>query len=491
MSLDTLPLEVLNLILFSLGDTAPPRISRLSDGPPPNQGLSCYAAISRKWQTAVERYTFAAVKTNSSDLAQLKRVVAKWPCRRNILKALLYQIDLPVYSASRSRCFERRREHQANRRTFQNGVQDLWEALSLWNDGDNVSSGLRLVLTAEAPVQFPEGLQADRWAYPEHSLTLDDAGVTPVLPKISCITALQVAYAGRRIHPAAIGTLLASLPNLQDLDLKIWPIQRQHRALVAEHITTLAQALESPTLARLEQLRIWLGQHTPGDHNYETALARDPSYPAGDVLNHAVFKLAQRSLRELYLDEAWMISPALWGVISHSSRMMARWLCTGDPNEVRPLEGDAPPPPREEPEPDSDSNSSFNSEVGDEIDDYHEEVLNGDEPRHPWRVKPDPDTFHPLACVLVAAVLRMPSLEHLKIGTTQAGAEYHEVKFEYLRPGRTADTVPFEDQTPEQREKWRWIVSLGLEASWELPEDIRELMERRMGEDGEVIFYQM
>ncbi|RDW89988.1 uncharacterized protein DSM5745_01763 [Aspergillus mulundensis] len=503
MSLDTLPSEVLNLIIYHLRNISPPK----SDKQPRNQDLSRYAAISRNWKAAVEQYTFTAVKTSSSDLAHFKKIIN--PRRRKFVQTLFYQIDLPVYSESRSRCFERRPEHEANLVTFRAGIRELWKELALWSDGDNPSAGLRLVLTADAPVNYPGGLGDARWAYPEHSLTLNDsdnASGNTALPDIPRIASFHVANTGRRIHPSAIGTILASLPNIRDLELKIYPIQPKHQALVTEHITALAHALESPTLGRLERLRIWLGQHAPRDHNHpsDTAVSRDPSYPDGDVLNKVVSKLAQQSLRELYLDEAWMISPALFmatdtensddltfpylKTVAISFPLITydgRWLYTGDPDDIprAPLEGTPPRPPKPELEPEAEPDSDSNSEPGDgiDIDDYNGSILNGDEPGHPWRIIPDSETFDPIVRSLAAAVLEMPSLEHLKVETTPTAAdlEYYEIAFEFLRPGLVADTVPIQDQTNAHCGKWRWIVSLGIEASWLLPEDIRELMERR------------
>ncbi|KAL4821788.1 hypothetical protein BDW67DRAFT_3121 [Aspergillus spinulosporus] len=163
---------------------------------------------------------------SSNNLTKLKSLVADCPRRRSNIRALFYQIDLLSYSKNRKRCVERRREHEANLLVFNNGVRELWEELSLWNSGNNASSGLRLVLIAQA-----------------------------ALP---CISSLRLADTGRSVHPTTIGTLLGTLVDLQDLDLKIW---RKHRVLVTEHIMALASALESPTLFNPKRLRIWLGQH--------------------------------------------------------------------------------------------------------------------------------------------------------------------------------------------------------------------------------------
>lgn len=249
-----------------------------------------------------------------------------------------------------------------------------------------------------------------------------------------------------------------------------------------------------------------MGEKTPLNHSYEAAIAPDLSYPKGDLLNRVVFKLAQQNLRKLYV-RGWRVSPALWGAAEDKSNDLlfphlqtvditfplitydGRWFYTGDPNEVEPLQG-GDPGEESEPNSDSDRDSNLSSDSGswgeDKVYVYREAVLNGDEPSHWWRLKPDPDMFYPLVRAMVTAAMRMPKLEHLIM---EASSEnYFEIAFEYIRQGWLASTIPLRYQTEQQRGKWRWIVLLGLEAPhWEIPADIRQLMEQHVGGDGEVI----
>lgn len=224
MPLNSLSPELLDLIIYHLGCIAPSHIPRQPDGPPPSQGLSRYATIFKKWQAVIERHTFSAVKTNSSSFSKLKQIIGTCPRRRNALKELFYQIDLPLYSERRIHCYERHREHQANLVAFQHGLRELWEELSLWG---NSSSRLHLVLTGDTPVR---GAWIDRWAYPEQSLALDDpnistAGENSILPHLTSVLSLQLRSPGQRIHHRAIGTLLLNLPNIRHLDIQGYGIQ--------------------------------------------------------------------------------------------------------------------------------------------------------------------------------------------------------------------------------------------------------------------------
>lgn len=254
MPFNSLSPELLDHIIFHLAYVPPSRIRCHWDQPPPSQGLSRYATISKKWQMAIEQYTFSAVKTDSSNFPKLKQIIGTCPRRKCILKELFYRIDLPPYSENQKHCFERHREHKANLFAFRKGLKDLWEELSLWSNGENASLGLRLVLTVDAPVK---GVGDDGWACPEHSLTLDDSeesadSADSVLPNFPCIISLHLARTGRRIHPTTIGILLLSLPNIRNLDMKMHPVQRKHKTLVVKYRNALAKALESPTLHNLE-----------------------------------------------------------------------------------------------------------------------------------------------------------------------------------------------------------------------------------------------
>ncbi|KAL2816483.1 hypothetical protein BJX63DRAFT_137249 [Aspergillus granulosus] len=517
-SLDTLSSELLDLIITHLNEV-PPTYSYLPNVhlPSPTQNLARFATVSRTWQHAIERHTFAAISTFSGDLPTLKRVFKQSPWRKQHLRALFYSIDLPLYSEDRRFCYERRREHQANLVAFRKGVAELWAELASWDTG--LPARIRLVLVADAPINRgwegedppPPGIAHQRWSFPEHSLTLHNhTDEAPILPVLRNVMTLQVATSGRRIYPTAINQLVSSLSNLRKLEMNLFPVQPKNRDLRADLRDELARVLENPMLQNLEVLRIEMGEVTPYNHNYRIAVQEDPAYPDGDHLCRAVCRLAQRNLRELYMVGPCLISPALWG-LSHNNMNPAkleitfpqlevvkiefalitydgRWYYTGDPTEdqmVREtfsqLASDS--------DSGTDSCSSFNSEYHDEINEYRQECLNGNYPYSTWRHDPDPKTFGPLQRGMVLAARQMPKLRSLEMRTRDPGEYDTEVSFQCLAPGVPVDDVGSAAQPEEQLREWRWAVCCLWDPRWEISEDIRQLMMDHLGGRGRILFF--
>ncbi|RDW78572.1 uncharacterized protein DSM5745_05424 [Aspergillus mulundensis] len=294
-------------------------------------------------------------------------------------------------------------------------------------------------------------------------------------------------------------------------------MSHEHKALAAEHRIALAEALEAPTLHALETLYIEMSYETPQNHSYQTALAHDPDYPHGDSLNLAVFKLAQRSLRELYLGESWPISSAIWGACDGISESLfpylkivhvdfplitydGGWLYTGNPDDARVWGALSPQSPLLDPGSDLDSNSPFNPEHAEKIyPGYHNMEGNGDHPWHEWRVHPDPEIFHPILAAMANAVLRMPNLEHLRLrlvpnidwccsgGSNEPmeSTRHFDICLNYLHGEHLTPILPLCYRVGRP-EKPKWIVESGLEGIWEIPEDIRDIMKQAVGEDGKV-----
>jgi hypothetical protein len=496
-----LPREIIDLIIPQLWETAPetpPLREWEVDKQPISRGLARYATISRIWQFAIERYTFASIVTFSDDFPRLKRIVGNCARRRSHVKELWYSIDLPLYSVNRQYLVERPEEHQANSEAFQQGVQDIWDELSRWAK-DCPRSGVRLVLNADAPVNrnpkpsdhFNHETMAGRWQQPEHYLALD---VSTKLPSLLFVSELGVSFEGRHFHPSAIETLILSLPALRRLHLFIGTPKPKNHELRAEHRKVVARALSSPTLHQLEFLSIRMWYDNPNNHSWDMSPAHDPSYPQGDVLNRAICKLAQSNLRYLNLTGAYPISPALWGAgedgnatesstdisfpylekvyIDHSHLTYdGRWLYTGHP--------EAPPPPVAEED---------NHHNAGTVDRRDEALENGEYPVHEWRIRPDPEMFNPLLRSMAGAVLNMPNLRSLWVEFYMRTLLRNRIMIQIAAPGEDAGVLHWTRKVEDDVGKWRWIVLVEEDLeNWEVPADVYGLMKARVGEDGVVI----
>ncbi|KAL3443736.1 hypothetical protein BJX65DRAFT_284733 [Aspergillus insuetus] len=486
-----LPPEIIDLIIHHLWETAPEtpplRVWEV-DKKPTSHGLASYATISRIWQFAIERYTFASIVTFSDDLPELKRIVGNCARRRSHVKELWFSIDLPLYSVNRQYLVERPEEHKANLATFQQGVHDIWDELSRWAR-DCPRSGVRLVLNADAPVNrnpkpsevFNAETLAGRWQHPESFLALDVRTKLPLLPLVS---ELGVSFEGRHFHPSAIKTLILSLPAVRQLHLFIGAPKPTNHELRAEHREILARALSSPTLHQLEFLSIRMWYDNPNNHSWDMSPAHDPVYPQGDVLNRAICTLAQRSLRYLNLMGAYPISPALWGAgedgnatdssseiifpylekvyIEHSHITYdGRWLYTGHP--------EAPP-------------------LVDTIDPTSIDFQHGEYPLHDWRVRPDPETYNPLLRSMARAVLNMPNLRSLRVEFYARTLLRNRIMMQIAGPGEKAGVLHWARKVEDDVGEWRWIVLVEEDLeNWEVPAGVYRLMKTGVGEDGVVI----
>ncbi|CEL01357.1 hypothetical protein ASPCAL00941 [Aspergillus calidoustus] len=104
-----------------------------------------------KLQPSVERYTFAAIRSNTPDLPNLRRLIGACPGRRNILRQLTFNFDLPIYPEDCMRFFQRDEDEYNSLLAIRHGIKALVDELASWSD-DAGSLGIHLLLSAESPI---------------------------------------------------------------------------------------------------------------------------------------------------------------------------------------------------------------------------------------------------------------------------------------------------------------------------------------------------
>jgi hypothetical protein len=230
--MDSLCLEIVETIVSHLFEVPPIKDPTPKD-PEPALNVAQYATISRKWQTAVEHFTMADIKKHSTDFDMFCRVFS-CPRRRRALRKLHYEIDLPKYSLNSIYRFEKKREVKVNNIAFDQGVMDVFDALSSWK-----TQGIELTLSASSPTDphkyWPEyggQLLKQRWGFGKNYLALNEAS----LPQLPFVEGLKILTAGRSLHPLAIGKIVAALPNLEQMTvqlvapkIRLVDLQNEHR----------------------------------------------------------------------------------------------------------------------------------------------------------------------------------------------------------------------------------------------------------------------
>ncbi|KAL2783133.1 hypothetical protein BJX66DRAFT_345207 [Aspergillus keveii] len=413
MSFSSLSPEILDLIAGHLASLHKPPPARTTTAHP-------HPKTSRATRQSPETGNSASSATHSPQPAQT---------------ALTY----------RRRYFQRDEDEYNNLLAFQDGIKALLTELASWSD-DASPLGIHLLLSAESPMGRDAGGKKssplrgydDRWAYPGHILSLPHEPSVRSLPAaIPFVRKLTVARTGRHIHPDVLGILIERLPALRELDVKFHAMHRRRKRALLRHRTALARALCAPGLETLETLRIELNEHTPLDHGFEGVRDRDDASPGGDLMNRAVCRLARGNLRELHIEGAWPIPPALFGACEEREegtgetlafpnlKVMevrfpivtydGRWLFTGNLKDVEIFDSTDVGPGLDPPTSyEDDMDVELPSDYEDEFEYYDTDVENGDDPMHGWRATPDPEVFNPILEALVKATLAMPQLEHLR-----------------------------------------------------------------------------
>ncbi|OGM49435.1 hypothetical protein ABOM_003579 [Aspergillus bombycis] len=476
--MESLSPEVLLLIIPHLCQEPP--ILRLKPWDPrwgqmPILNIASYAVISRSWQYAVERFTMADIHTHSSDLLSFREIFSR-PRRRQTLRRLEYEIDLPVFSANRVSRSERHKERD---KAFKKGLIDLFDGLATWD-----KQGVYLAITTSSSVDLGHRpLDLDMGLWPRYR-TLRDIYLSSdnaELPELSCIGSLYIPDVERYLYPSVIAWIISSLPGLESLRLKLnAPAPRKKE--LQEYRLALAKALDSPSLSNLKELYISFEESIPLNHSYETQ-AEDPVYPDGDVLNLSLRRLAETApLESLVLTGWWPISPALFNGTApfpylqdlHIDAAMltydGRWYYTGNPDSVDPhFQFDT------DEDEGSDSDPSIISEDTEAANGQGEAVLNDDEPQHLWRTEPDPQMFDALMKSMAEAMNRMPRLLGLEFRMGVYPTGDHAISFEYSATGH----VPCGDRCRDTLSQWA--------AKWEIPDEILKLWRERLGWEGVIL----
>ncbi|KAM0424346.1 hypothetical protein ACHAPT_010492 [Fusarium lateritium] len=178
--MDTLPQDIIDhIVSYLLAERFKPRKSypylylRLS--------RALLATVSRRLQTAVERWIFRDISINSEELETFSHILT--PARRTFLVNLEFIPILPNYDVAASVRAESPAERAANDKSYTQAVHSLLETLKTWEEEDPLTVRYRLKLAINHPQSH-----SDR-AWP---------GIFPpwkaMLPKGNCI------YEGRYLH---------------------------------------------------------------------------------------------------------------------------------------------------------------------------------------------------------------------------------------------------------------------------------------------------
>ncbi|KAL2800472.1 hypothetical protein BJX66DRAFT_332047 [Aspergillus keveii] len=139
--------------------------------------LAQYLTVSREWQAAIERQTFAEIKLNTSErLAEFHEIVAKNRWRRTCLRRVEVIVQLEAYSVEARPRFETAEEHARNNTIFVHWVRAVLKSLALWSEQDRADVGLWLQAQSPSDLLDRQRLRAARME-PETDLYRRDSSI--------------------------------------------------------------------------------------------------------------------------------------------------------------------------------------------------------------------------------------------------------------------------------------------------------------------------
>ena len=448
--MDSLPLEILTLII-NAGDHS------VKKAP--------FAALSKTWQAAMERYTFAQLYVQTREQAEFQRILAP-ANRRSALAHLRWRVTLPPYprnSDDGDAAPETVDEQRENDVLFTKGVVDLLALLASWEkQAPGVKTAKMLTLELSAQAEEPnftewgnDSVHSNRFMRSLLRLRGDEP-----LPLLERPVALVIdPYCPRNIEGVSIGKIACAFSNLvqanvklfdgEKLDPKLRQQQRFGELLNSEclfestqytntiSLKDMAKQLRKIQTKSLTHLFIDIFQNPTRNEDYPAPIALHASEPSTDHLSEAIHQLSLApTLKYFFLSGFSVISDALFWPKSAAEANPPTW-----PNlEVFIVEFDMKTPDGDwyylrggQPSYLNRDNlvvTSLDDEDHDELDDidkfsdrYLEEdaiearVAVGESPYNPTRNIPDTGKLVPFFKAVARAAAQMPKLRVLTVKT--------------------------------------------------------------------------
>lgn len=214
--MDQLPQETINRIVSYVGVRVgaeyvkPWKVKTLPLARPP------VAALSRRFQAAVERLTFRVLHIKSTEVADLERMFDRHPARGQALKSLSISLVLPQ-TGQRQQVdgYANDDARAANNVSVTTGLEHIFNLLAKWC-GDKPCVDLEI-----SDVCPPAG--ADQRSEPNYRfslLNLVDKGST--LPTLPCVRTFVIRHGSSTPwHPAAVAALTSKMTRAEHIDWQL------------------------------------------------------------------------------------------------------------------------------------------------------------------------------------------------------------------------------------------------------------------------------
>lgn len=217
-SINSLPYEVRQTIYSLLGQH---QTNSYRWNGEPVSTIAHYAAVSREWQEAFERYSFREIRITPKRLNCFSQIV-KSPRRRAIVQTLRFHVKLDRYPSYLDGEQETSEERRRSTEIFTDALVTFFRAMTHWQKTDTSPLGLDLHLLIDSPSDSSTllgrngtPLTTGRALLSHLKLDLE----TLSLPELDIFSGFRCT--GRHLQPTSLLAIVSKLRALEYLDMEL------------------------------------------------------------------------------------------------------------------------------------------------------------------------------------------------------------------------------------------------------------------------------
>jgi hypothetical protein len=404
--------------------------------------LPLLATISRSWQAAIERRTFADISINSEELYQFASICTG--TRRRCLRTLTYKPVLPTYDDAACGRFERDWERRANDEAFTTAIKGLLNIVKAWEDDGHVATFSLVLADLYSPMEQSEvrdlatrrleaalGKRHDIFgARFQHSRVRLLAPET--LPEVRSIHSFtRGAPTNRFLDLPTCVSIASRLPNAKSLDWGLYDGDRVYNTRRRASRDAFAEALSTMNIPQLRDLNLQFFHETPLNQRFRLVdlVAPAPVDPLSSSL--CLFSRNLTSFRVAGVIDESLLTPRhffggpFWPALQHLSiefdkvTPSGRWYFR-EPRDVPSRDDESPISTDPSLTSDTPLNGplSYTGEGPDFVNEEEERIMLGYWPYDVFRTRPDDNILRPLLMAFAtSAAYQMPRLLSAEIST--------------------------------------------------------------------------
>ncbi|KAK7756433.1 hypothetical protein SLS62_001659 [Diatrype stigma] len=188
-------------------------------------GSARYASVSKTWQDAVERETFADLRLDLGRLAEADAILNRVPRRQKYVRTIRLNVVLPPRADNAVRRVATAEERKQNNRALQDTFEAFMSTLRYWTPGPPVKLSLDAFAVKDTGSRVEEAITSSARAMYLSPLELEDPERVLCRGPVKVVTEVTMERNmsfGIPISGAAVCALLAGLPAAKKVFINWW-----------------------------------------------------------------------------------------------------------------------------------------------------------------------------------------------------------------------------------------------------------------------------